>query len=79
MHLEQHQQLLREAANSPGTPDQRAARIDRVMQQMRAENPEAFHIERGPKETLSQRVFMDQPVRAELNRGFYNFCAPRAA
>lgn len=79
MHLPQHQQMLRDAASAPGTPEQRAARIEAAEKLMKRENPDAFHIETGPVETLSQRVFMDQPMRGEPNRGYRNFYAARAA
>ncbi|MFM0328036.1 hypothetical protein [Caballeronia glebae] len=73
MHLPHHQKLLQRTA-----PDQ----IDGVIAQIRAENPSAFLVEHntaGASETLSSRVFFDQPMRNEPCKGFMNFCPPRAA
>lgn len=79
MHLPHHQQMLRDAAAKSGTPEERAERIKATEKLIGAENPLAFQIEAGPNETLSQRVFMDQPMRGERNRGYRNFYSARAA
>jgi hypothetical protein len=71
MHLPQHQQMLSDA-RVRGT-------LDQVIEQIRRENPDAFHIETGPKETLSQRVFMGQPKNGEACRGFMEFYQAPAA
>jgi hypothetical protein len=53
--------MLRNAP--PGTRDWVEALI-------RKENPGAFHVEHGSGETLSSRVFFNQPVRNEPHKGF---------
>ncbi|WP_176091332.1 hypothetical protein [Burkholderia ambifaria] len=64
MHLFHHQQWLRSAQGT---------NLDHVIARIRTENPAVFHVEkttRTDKETLSGRVFFDQPIRKEPCRGF---------
>lgn len=70
MHLPHHQDMLRSAM--PGT-------LDTVIEQIRKERPNAFHVGEGSGETLSSRVFFDQPVRNEPCKGFVMpYMAPAA-
>lgn len=62
MHLAQHQALLADA-RARGT-------LDQAIERIKAENPKAFHVEEGESETLSQRVFVHQPVRDIPMKGF---------
>ncbi|MCP3721755.1 hypothetical protein M3I53_01210 [Paraburkholderia sp. CNPSo 3272] len=64
MHLPHHQEMLRNAAKHGG--------IDAVMHIIREENSAALHIETGERETLSQRVFLNQPARNLPMKGFVN-------
>ena len=64
MHLPHHQEMLRNAATHGG--------IDAVMNIIREENSAALHIETGEHETLSQRVFLNQPARNLPMKGFVN-------
>ncbi|MEW9586509.1 hypothetical protein [Paraburkholderia sp. DGU8] len=64
MHLPHHQDILRRATSDT---------LDSVIAKIRAANPAAFHVEEtkgGTVETLSSRVFFDQPVRNEPCKGF---------
>lgn len=73
MHLPHHQKLL--AAATPET-------LDRVIAQIAAENPKAFHVDlgtAGAEETLSTRTFYDQPARPTLMKGFIKHYVPPAA
>lgn len=64
MHLPHHQQMLSNAAKHGG--------IAAVMNIIREENSAALHIESGERETLSQRVFLNQPARNIPMKGFVN-------
>jgi hypothetical protein len=70
MHLPHHQKML-----STSTPETR----DQIEALIRKENPGAFHVEHGSGETLSSRVFFDQPVRNEPHKGFVRFYVAAAA
>ncbi|WP_321953139.1 hypothetical protein [Paraburkholderia bannensis] len=72
MHLPHHQQMLRDAAAAPGNAHEKAARIAAVEKQIALEGGAALHIETGDNETLSQRVFLHQPVRPIPMKGFIN-------
>jgi hypothetical protein len=51
------------------------AEIERIVALLRAYHPEAFHT----AASLSERVFVDQPVRDEPCRGFIRFAPKKAA
>ena len=64
VHIPHHQELLRRAKGDT---------LDAAIKQIRAENPAAFHIEETSGdniETLSSRVFFNQPIRNERAKGF---------
>lgn len=72
MHLPHHQKMLREATQ---------ATLDSVIAQIAAENPKAFHVDLGTpgaEETLSMRVFFDQPARPLPMKGFIRHYVPTA-
>jgi hypothetical protein len=74
MHLPHHQELLHNAAKHGG--------VDAVIERIRKERPSALHVEHktpGAEETLSSRVFFDQPVRNEPHQGFVRFYVAAAA
>lgn len=61
MYLLRHRQMLREATSETR---------DAVVEQIKTERPEAFHIETGANETLSLRVFYDEPAHPLPMAGF---------
>jgi len=72
MHLPEHQKLLQAA-----TP----ATLDAVIARIREENPKAFHVDLytpDQPETLTTRVFHDQPARPTLMKGFIKHYVPTA-
>ncbi|MDR5775929.1 MULTISPECIES: hypothetical protein [unclassified Caballeronia] len=61
MHIERHQQMLRNATSET---------LAAVITQMKQEHPEAFQIETGANETLSQRRFAYEPATPLPMAGF---------
>ncbi|MDR5801620.1 hypothetical protein [Caballeronia sp. LZ001] len=61
MHIERHQQMLKNATRET---------LGAVITQMKQERPEAFQIETGENETLSQRRFAYEPATPLPMAGF---------
>ncbi len=53
MLTERHQRMLRNATSET---------LEAIVEQVKTECPEAFHVETGENETLSQRRFVYEPV-----------------
>lgn len=77
MHLPQHQEILRNAAECGGIDA--VTMIDSATEIIRNTNPRALHVETGDGETLSQRVFFHQPASIVPMKSCVHVYVPREA
>ncbi|MDR5777595.1 MULTISPECIES: hypothetical protein [unclassified Caballeronia] len=61
MHIEKHKQMLKQATSET---------LNEVVTQIKEERPNAFHVEAGANETVSQRRFAYEPATPLPMAGF---------